>query len=81
MLHQNFVAFSIEYHGTEWEVKFLRAAAEPLIAQLLSYVAGYTRLTSHKKRVFRQWIGTWSAEVNREQLRLLVESSGFFEIE
>ena len=39
MLSQNFLAFLIEYHGTQWENKFLRAAAEPLFAQLLAYVA------------------------------------------
>ena len=32
LLPQNFRAFLLEYHGTQWEVKFLRAAAEPLFA-------------------------------------------------
>ena len=81
MLPQNFIAFLIEYHGTHWEVKFLRAAAEPLFAQLLAYIAGYARLTSHNKRIFRQRFGTCSAEVKREQLRLLAESGGFLELE
>jgi len=81
VLPQNFIAFLIEYHGTQWEIKFLKAAAEPLFAQLLAYIAGYARLTSHNKRIFRQWFGTWSAEVKREQLRLLAESGGFLELE
>ena len=53
-LPQNFIAFLIEYHGTQWEVKFLRAAAELFFAQILAYIAGYARLTSHNKRIFRQ---------------------------
>ena len=65
LLPQNFIAFLIEYRGTQWEVKFLRAAAKPLFAQMLAYIAGYARLTSHSKRIFRQWFGTWSAEVKR----------------
>ena len=76
---QNFIAFLIEYHGTQWDVKILRAAAGPLFAQMLAYRAGYARLTSHNKRIFRQWFKTWSAEVKREQLHLLVESGGFLE--
>ena len=80
-LPQNFVAFLIEYHGTQWEVKFLRAATEPLFAQLLSYVAGYARLTSHNKLIFRNNFESWSEEVKREQLRLLAESGGFLELE
>ena len=81
MLPQNFIEFLVEYHGTQWEVKFLRATAEPLFAQMIAYIAGYARLTSHNKRIFRQWFGTWSAEVRREQLRLLAESGGFLELE
>ena len=54
MLSQKSFAFLIEYHGAQWEIKFLRAAAEPLFAQLLAYVAAYARLTSHIKRIFRQ---------------------------
>ena len=73
MLAQYLFAFLVEHHGTQWEVKFPRAAVEPLFAQLLAYIAGYAR-------IFRQWFGTWSAEVKREQLRLLAESGGFLEI-
>ena len=58
VLPQNFVAFLIEYHGTQWDFEFLPAAAEPLFAQLLAYVVVYARLTSHNKRIFRQWFGT-----------------------
>ena len=78
---QNFLAFLIEYHGTQWEVKCLRAAAEPLLAQLLSYIAGYARLTSPNKRTFRNNFESWSVKVKREQLRLLAESGGFLELE
>ena len=53
-LSQIFIAFLIDYHGTQWEIKLLRAAAEPLFAQLLAYVAGYDRLTNHNKRIIRQ---------------------------
>ena len=81
ILPENFIEFLVEYHGTQWEVKFLRATAEPLFAQMLAYIAGYARLTSHNKRIFRQWFGTWSAEVKWEQLRLLAESGGFLELE
>ena len=81
VLPQNFVVFLIEYHGTQWEVKFLRAETEPLFAQLLSYIAGYARLTSHNKLIFRNNFESWSEEVKREQLRLLAESGGFLELE
>ena len=81
MLSLKFVSFLIEYHGTQWELKFMRAAAEPLFAQLLGYVAGYARLTSHNKKIFRQGFETWSVEVKREQLRLLAESVGFLGLE
>ena len=77
IIPQNFIAFLVEYHGTQWEMNILRSTAEPLFAQMLVYIAGYARLTSHNKRIFRQWFGTWSAEVKREQLRLLAESGGF----
>ena len=81
MLPQKFIAFLIEYRGTQWEDKFMRAAAELLLAQILAYIAGYARLTNHNKRIFRQCFGTWSAEVKREQLWLLGESGGFLELE
>ena len=80
MLSQNFVAFLVEYHGTQKEIKFLRSAAEPLFAQFLAYVTGYARLTSHSKRIF-QVFETWSFEVKKEQLRMLAESGGFLELE
>ena len=53
LLPQNFRAFLVEYHGSQWESKFLRAASEPLFAQLLAYVAGYAKLTSHNQKSFR----------------------------
>ena len=79
MLSQKFIAFLIRYHGTQWENKFFRA--EPLFAQLLAYVSGYARLTSHNKRFFRQGFEIWSVEVKKEQPRLLAESGGFLELE
>ena len=54
ILPQNFIEFLVEYHGTQWEVNFLRATAEPLFAQMLAYIAGNARLTSHNRRIFRQ---------------------------
>ena len=81
MLSQNLASLLIDYHGSEWEIKFLRAAAEPLFAQFLAYVAGYARLTRHNKIIFRQGFETWSVEVKKEQLRLLAESGGFLELE
>ena len=81
LIPENFRAFRVEYHGTQWEIKVLGAAAEPLFAQLLAYVAGYARLTSHNKRIFRQSFETWAVAVNLEQLRLLAESGGFLGIE
>ena len=81
LIPENFRAFLVEYHGAQWEIKFLGAAAEPLFAQLLAYVAGYARLTNHNNRIFRQSFETWAVAVKLEQLRLLAESSGFLEIE
>ena len=81
LLSQNFIAFLIEFHGTQWEIKFLWVAAEPLFAQLLYCVAGYARLTSHNERIFRQGLETWSVEVKREQPRLLAESCGYLELQ
>ena len=81
VLSQNFMAFPKEYHSTQWEIKNLRVASEPLFAQILSYVAGYARLTSHNKRIFRRGFETWSVEVKREQLRLLADSGGFLALE
>ena len=81
VIPENFRIFLVEYHGTQWEIKFLGAAAEPLFAQLLSYVAGYSRLTNHNKRIFRQSFETWSLAVKREQLKLLAKSGGFLELE
>ena len=81
LLPENFRAFLVEYHGTQWKIKFLGAAAEPLFAQLMPYVAGFASLTSHNKRIFRQSFEAWSITVKREQLRLFAESGGFLEIE
>ena len=81
LIPENFRAFLVEYHGTQWEIKVLGAAAEPLFAQLMAYVADFTRLTSHNKRIFRQPFEAWSITVKGEQLRLLAESGGFLEIE
>ena len=66
LLSQIFVSFLIEYHGTQREINFLRAAAEPLFAQLLAYVAGYARLSSRNKRIFAKdfILGPWRSEAN-----------------
>ena len=32
LIPENIRAFLVEYHGTQWEIKFLGAAAEPLFA-------------------------------------------------
>ena len=77
LIPENFRAFLVEYHGTQWEIKFLGAAAEPLFAQLLAYVAGYARLTSHNKRIFRQSFETWAVAEKLEQLTLLGEPAAF----
>ena len=77
----NFRAFLVEYHGTQWEIKFLGAAVESLFAQLMAYVAGFARITSHNKRIFRQSFEAWSITVQGEQLRLLAESGSFLELE
>ena len=81
LIPENFRAFLVEYHGTQWEIKFLGAAAEPLFAQLVAYVAGFARLTSHNKRIFRQSFKAWSITVKGEQLRQLAASGGFLEPE
>ena len=81
LIPENFRAFLVEYHGTQWEIKFLAATAEALFAQLMAYVAGFARLTSHNKRIFRQSFEAWSITVKKEQLRLLAESGGFLELE
>ena len=81
VIPENFRMLLVEYHGTQWEIKFLGATAEPLFAQLLAYVAGYAKLTSHNKRIFRQSFESWSLSTKREQLRLLAGSGGFLELE
>ena len=81
LLPQNFRTFLLEYHGTQWEICFLQTAAEPLFVQLLAYVAGHARLTSHNKKIFRHSFETWSVAVKGEQLWLLAESGGFLELE
>ena len=81
VLAQNFLAFLQEYQDPQWELKFLRAAAEPLFEQVLAYIAASAKLTSHNKRLFRQWFEKWTAEMRGEQLRLLEESGDFLEIE
>ena len=81
LIPEDIRAFLVEYHGTQWKIKFPGAAVEPLFTKLMAYVAGFARLTSHNKRSFRQSFEAWSIRVKREQLRLLAESSGFLEIQ
>ena len=63
------------------EVKFLQPAAGPLFDQMLAYIAGYARLTSLNKSLFRQFFEGWWAAEKAHKLRLLAESGGFLEIE
>ena len=78
---QSFRAFIQNFHGQQWEVKFLKPAAIPLLEQMLAYIAGYARLTSWNKSLFRLYFADWSFAEKAENLRLLAESGGFLEIE
>ena len=78
---QSFWAFLQYFHGQQWEVKFLKPAAIPLLDQMLAYISGYARLTSWNKSLFRQHFANWSFAEKTENLRLLAESGGFLEIE
>ena len=80
-ISQKFAAYLLEHHGPQWEAKFLRLAAEPLLERMLAYIAGYARLTSFNKYRLRSLIETWPLGEKTEKLRMLVESGGFLEIE
>ena len=81
MVSQSFGAFLRYFHGEQWEIKFLKSAAEPLFDQLLAYISGYARLTSLKKNLLRRSFEGWSASEKTENLRKLAESGGFLELE
>ena len=66
---QSYWAFLQHFHGQQWEVKFLQPAAGPLFDQMLAYIAGYARLTSLNKSLFRQNFEGWSASEKAENLR------------
>ena len=80
-LSQNFVAYLQEPYGEQWEVKFLKPAAEPIFECLLAYNVGYARLTSNNKYHLRSIFGNWAVAERWEKLRMLAESGGFLEIE
>ena len=61
MVSQSFWAFLQYFHGEQWEIKFLKLAAEPFFDQLLAYIAGYARLTSLKRNLLRRSFEGWSA--------------------
>ena len=81
MVSQSFGAFLRYFHGEQWEIKFLKSAAEPLFDQLLAYISGYARLTSLNKNLLRRSFEGWSASEKAENLRKLAESGGFLELE
>ena len=78
---QSFRAFIQYFHRQQWEVKILKHAALPLLEQMLAYIAGYARLTSWDKSLFRLHFADWSFAEKAENLCLLAESGGFLEIE
>ena len=49
LLSQKFVAYLQEHYGEQWEVKFLKPAAETNFDCLLAFIVGYARLTSYNK--------------------------------
>ena len=63
VVSQNFMAVLQQHHGPQWEFKFLRAAAKLLFEQMLSYILGYAKLTSHNERLLRRPFITCTAEV------------------
>ena len=79
VISQNFLVFLQENHGKQWELKFLRPAAEPVFEQMTAYVDGYARLTSHNKYLLGGLFETWSVEEKVGKLRLLAESGGLLE--
>ena len=81
IISQNFAEYLLEHHGPQWEAKFLQFAAEPLLEQMLAYIAGYARLTSYNKHQLRNFYETWTDEERAINLRALAESGGFLEIE
>ena len=81
MVSQSFGAFLRYFHGEQWEIKFLKSAAEPLFDQLLPYIIGYARLTSLNRNLLRCSFEGWSASEKAENLRKLAESGGFLELE
>ena len=81
MVSQSFWAFLRFFHGEQWEIKFLKPAAEPLFDQLLAYIAGYARLTSLNRNLLSRSFEGWSASEKAGNLRMLAESGGFLELE
>ena len=69
MVSQSFGAFLRYFHGEQWEIKFLKSAAEPLFDQLLAYISGYARMTSLNKSLLRRSFEGWLASEKLENLR------------
>ena len=68
------------FTGEQWEINFLKPAAEPLFDQLLAYIAGYARLASLNRILLRRFFEGWSASEKAENLRMLAQSGGFLEL-
>ena len=81
VIFQNILVFLQEVHGKQWELKFLRPAAETVFEQKMAYADGYARQTSHNEYLLRGLFETRSVEEKVGKLRLLAESGGFLEIE
>ena len=81
MVSQRSWAFLQYFHGQQWEIKFLKPAAEPIFDQLLSYIVGYARVTSINKILLWRSFEECSASERAANLRKLAESGGFLEIE
>ena len=81
IVSQSFRAFLQYFHEEQSEIKFLKPAAERFFDQLLAYIAGYARLTSLNRNLLRRSFEGWPASEKAENLRMLAESGGFFELE
>ena len=76
---QSFWAFIQHFHGPQSEVQFLQLAAEALFDHMLTYVVGYSRLTSLNKSLLRRLVESWSFGEKAEKMRLFAESGRFLE--
>ena len=81
IVSHNLAAFLQQKYGPQWELKFVRPAAEPIFEQLIAYFKGYAKLTSPNRRLLRQHFETWTAEEKTKQLRLMAESGDLLELD